>query len=410
MAVGLLTVGLMTACSSSDSDSGGPASADSSSVLGAPKAATGTPVSVGFISEGKGAAIDNTNEIQTAKAAAAYVNEYLGGIGGHPITLEVCETRADTATAISCANQLVEKKVVAVLAGALADDASSHKVVTQAGIPFVIASGGSAEVLDSTDLTYAFMASPVTTLAAPAAYAKANDIKSVGAVIIQVPTVTGQWEDLGKPLYTAAGLDLVTTPIAPGTPDMTPQIQSLIRDDPEMVQVIGNASFCLSAFQGLQTLGYSGKISSIPQCVDETVVDTLGDSLDGQLVTSMTSLDPDEASYQLYKTVADKYQPGTDLGGSASTGFVSVLGFARALESGGLAGDVTTESVNTAMKASKDVDLPLGAGIKFTCSARPIAVLPAVCSPQTLVGTLTAEGVVTDPEIVDSQPLFAAIG
>ena len=52
--------------------------------------AKGTPVKIGVISNGKTPTIDNSHETPVAEATAKWINEYQGGIGGHPIQLVIC--------------------------------------------------------------------------------------------------------------------------------------------------------------------------------------------------------------------------------------------------------------------------------------------------------------------------------
>src|SRR5437868_6067431 len=91
-AVGLLGLAACSSDSKSTTSSGSSGSSSSSYDFGAEKKATGTPVNVGFVSDGKSAAIDNTPELQAAKAAVEYANTYQNGINGHVINLTTCET------------------------------------------------------------------------------------------------------------------------------------------------------------------------------------------------------------------------------------------------------------------------------------------------------------------------------
>jgi len=43
-----------------------------------------------------------------AEATAKYANDYLGGVGGHPIQIVRCADKADGASATACANQFVQ--------------------------------------------------------------------------------------------------------------------------------------------------------------------------------------------------------------------------------------------------------------------------------------------------------------
>ena len=55
---------------------------------------------------------------QGAIAAANYVNNYLGGINGHPIQIDNCVGDGTPATAARCANELVAKHPIAILGAA----------------------------------------------------------------------------------------------------------------------------------------------------------------------------------------------------------------------------------------------------------------------------------------------------
>ena len=76
--VGLL-VGTALVATVTSASAGVPAAA---SPLGTPKKATGAVVTLGFVSDGKSDAIDNTSEIKAAQAAVSYANNYLGGLAG----------------------------------------------------------------------------------------------------------------------------------------------------------------------------------------------------------------------------------------------------------------------------------------------------------------------------------------
>src|SRR6478672_2827645 len=85
-----------------------------SNVLGTKNVAKGSPVKVGVISNGKTPTIDNSQETPVAEATAQWINEYQGGIGGHPIQLEICNDGNEPGKAVDCANQMIRDGVVAV--------------------------------------------------------------------------------------------------------------------------------------------------------------------------------------------------------------------------------------------------------------------------------------------------------
>ena len=91
------------------------ASADS--VLGTKNPAKGTPVKIGLVTDGKGSATDNSIETPVTEAAVKWINQYRGGIGGHPIDLDICVTGGDPSKSVDCANQMIQDDVAAVVLG-----------------------------------------------------------------------------------------------------------------------------------------------------------------------------------------------------------------------------------------------------------------------------------------------------
>ena len=112
-----------------------------SSVFGTPKKATGSPYVFGMINDETGA-VTFPEARQGAIAAVDYVNNYLGGINGHPILIDNCIGDGTPATARACANQLVAKHPLAILGAADVGAPASIPIYAHAnlaylgGIPF----------------------------------------------------------------------------------------------------------------------------------------------------------------------------------------------------------------------------------------------------------------------------------
>ena len=120
--------------------------ASSDSGLGTKTPAKGTPVKIGFITDGKGTATDNSIESDVADASVKWINQYRNGIGGHPITLDTCVTGADPDKSVDCANQMIQDDVAAVLFGSNQFTLNSWKPVHGAGIPTFMASSGNPDI------------------------------------------------------------------------------------------------------------------------------------------------------------------------------------------------------------------------------------------------------------------------
>ncbi|MCW2621388.1 MAG: branched-chain amino acid transporter substrate-binding protein, partial [Frankiales bacterium] len=226
--VGLLAVTALAACGGDDDkDSSGPTSGTSSattSLLGPEKKATGTPVKVGFVYEGTTAAIDTSNQAKAADAVVKYANQYLGGLGGRPVELVKCETKGNPATAADCGNQFVQAGVIAVSAGSLGQTEPVIKAINAAGISLIDNLNASPGVVSST-LNLSIL-NPLNSIGGPAVYAKKNNLKSAAYIVIDVPAAVDPVKSLGTIMFANAGAVANVVPVAPGTADMTPQIQA----------------------------------------------------------------------------------------------------------------------------------------------------------------------------------------
>jgi branched-chain amino acid transport system substrate-binding protein len=123
----LAACGLMAAACSSSGGGGSGASSTPSSAgtqsasttanLGMAHPASGSPVVFGLLNLLSGP-VTFPEVSEAEQAAASYANQYLGGIGGHPIKVVTCATDGQPATSARCANQLLNDHPVAILGGA----------------------------------------------------------------------------------------------------------------------------------------------------------------------------------------------------------------------------------------------------------------------------------------------------
>ena len=88
-----------------------------SNVLGTKNPAKGTPVKIGFVTDDANDKTDNSIETPVANATVKWLNDYLGGAGGHPITLDRCVDLAEPGKGTDCASQMIADKVAAVVIG-----------------------------------------------------------------------------------------------------------------------------------------------------------------------------------------------------------------------------------------------------------------------------------------------------
>ena len=228
-------------------------------------------------------------------------------------------------------------------------------------------------------------------------------------VVIDVPSASQAAEQLGGIVFGNAGVEYQTITAAPGTPDLTPQLQSAVDGGAEAIGVTGDVTFCTSFLQAYQTLGLDLPKYVIGPCVDDTVIKSLGDVLAGSYLA--TNASGQSADADTYAAIVKKYAPDKDIdpdpikSSGIAAGVGAVMNFVRAMD--GLSGEVNKDTVLAQMKAAKDVPLWLTDGQTFTCDGSTISIMPDVCSAEFYIGRLTADGEVEDPVAVDPKALFA---
>jgi branched-chain amino acid transport system substrate-binding protein len=373
-------------------------------VLGATNKATGTSVKVGLISDGKSDTIDNTPEIKAAQAAVQYVNQYKGGVAGHPIDLDVCETHQTPAGATDCATQMVNDKVVAVLYGVTGQGGSIYKGLQGSNIP-LIAQGS----IDQDTLTgqgsFALANLLSSVIAAPAGVAQAKGIKKAAIVVIDVPAASGPVKAIGPAFYKNAGIDADVVAIPPGTADMTPQIQAELAKNPGQFAVIGDSTFCTSALKAIKTVGFKGSIVINPECIGEKTGASIPGGYSGVVVTTWnTSSDHSTKDYKTYSAVLDKYAKGSSKGGTAPGGYMVIRSFADAMSKA--TGDIDAASVMSTFSAmASPVSFAMGGGTTFQCGTKPVVIAPNICATQVLEGKLDKQGSGSNFKVLETANL-----
>ena len=384
----LLTVLGVSACSDgSDSDS--PDSSLPTTSLPA-DAATGAPIKVGFINSEGGSFASFPANRETAQAAAEYINANAGGVDGRPIELVICKQQEEPASATNCANQMVEQGVVAVVVPGGAQGPAMLPILSGAGIPYVGPVGVTPVELTSPD-SFMFTAGLPGVLAGMAQYSAQNGIKKLALMSGDGGGTPAAISAIGNPIFQAAGIELKVVPIPTAVPDPTPQLTAGLSDNPDAVAIVGDANMCISVLKTMQTVAPGKDRLVVPTCVAPDVVKAVGGSvMEG--IKDFTTVDiySDDPDSVLYRSVMAQYAPETDIGGYGYTGYQGVLGLYRVIEN--LTGDISPATVTGALKAAKDIPLPIGAGLKFTCNGTAIPQLPSICSKTLLVGPVDSEG------------------
>jgi branched-chain amino acid transport system substrate-binding protein len=360
------------------------------------KKATGTQVKIGLINNEGSSPAAEPSLGDAAVAAADYANAELGGIGGHQIQVDRCSENEDTASAASCANQMVQDQVAAVVIGSTGFGATMVPIITKAGIPYVAVTGAAAAE-GNTPGTFMWSGGYVATLGGFAKYAAQQGYKKVTAYSVDVPAALAGASAIGNPLFKAAGVGLTISPVPTGVPDATSQVTAGLQSKPDAVAIIADEGTCTSILKALAIVDPSVPRMVITSCLTTAATKALGSTMNGVKVFGASAPQASDPEAQLYRFVMAKYAPKANATGYTVTGYQSMLGLVRA--TAGLKGDPTPQSITAAIKAAKDVPLPAGGGLTFTCDGKAITGQPSDCSSGEVVVTVQ-NGVGVDPQVI----------
>src|SRR6266705_6271703 len=292
---GLVAAGCSSSGSSSSTGSGSPTptsgsstAAASGSVFGTPKKANGTPYVFGMINDETGA-VTFPEARQGAMAAANYVNNYLGGINGHPIQIDSCTGDGTPATAARCANQLVAKHPIAILGAADVGAPASIPIYQHAnlaylgGIPFT-------PVPETAPNSVQFWSVSVGDNAAAAVYAgKTLGVKSVALVYFSNPQGESIIPQI-TPVFKAAGVTTIKyVPLSPTSPDPRPQA-ALVESSGAQLVYVDVPNGCGNVLKALKSVGYSGKVMGIDPCGAPPVIEAAAGGANGMYIASPFTL------------------------------------------------------------------------------------------------------------------------
>jgi branched-chain amino acid transport system substrate-binding protein len=282
-AAGLLAAGCGSSSSSTSSGASSGSSASSTSATSATtsastgsfsfpaaKKATGSPYVFGMINDETGA-VTFPEARQGAIAAMQYVNNYLGGINGHPIVIDSCIGDGTPAGAARCANELVAKHPLAILGAADVGAPASIPIYAHANLAYI---GG----IPFTPVPFVapnsiqFWSVSVGDNAAAAVYAGTQlKVKSVALMYFSNPQGESILPQI-VPVFKAAGVTTVKQiPLSPTSPDPSPQA-ALIESSGAQLAYIDVPNGCGNVLKSLKSVGYSGKLMGIDPCSAPPVI------------------------------------------------------------------------------------------------------------------------------------------
>lgn len=348
-------------------------------------AATGEPITLGMINQ-ENTPLGSYPELSSAaKAAAAFVNEELGGVGGRPVEIEVCNTEFSPEGSTACAQRFVEAGVPAVLGGI---DVFGNGIDTLAenGIPFV---GGIPVSASSSTSETSYQWSGGTTGATVAFADHAANELDATSVAIAYPEFgpISQSAEAGERVLREAGVEeiqMIPYPIT--ATDLTSPLQAAAAVDPDALIMLAADMGCKGAFDGIETVGLDAQVYMVGACAAPKIIEEAGpEKTEGTIFNVEGPIDRSAANvdFSLYAAVAEEYGDGFDPVGAGTVAFRSFMNLWVLLDQ---LDEVTPEAIKEALDAQ--VDAPSFMGHPYTCDRQQLAGQPAMCSPQQILAQI----------------------
>ena len=383
--IAVSALAVATACSSAGGSSSGGNSARSAS--GGSSESTITIGGTGPIAS----SVLSQPERQAAEEAAISTINATGGVNGHLLKLDWCDTQDDANGEFTCMRQLTSDKVAAIIDPGLIVDQSGRgiKYATEAGIP-IVGGQGLEPVEFSTPGSF-----PLASGIPGWAYGQVVSLIKAGATRIALFGTDDSGSDyilsFTQQAMKAAGLTpvryVVTDPNADPTfaqgaaEAMAGNVNGIIFDS--------SPTYGDKAIQALRTAGYTGPIASITGVFTQQMVGALGAQANNLYLTSQVALSTDTANpgVQAFLAAMKRYQPSAVIDETSITAWTAVQLFADTAKT--ISGGVTSASVLAAMNGlSTPIDLQTAGPYKVKAPSSRVADYPRIYNPDVVLGVV----------------------
>jgi branched-chain amino acid transport system substrate-binding protein len=287
-AAALTVAGCAASSSGSKSDGGSGASTGSADSLHAAQqtglAYTGgkagaadsslSRIKIGFINQ-QGATPGFPEATAAAQAAASFVNDYLGGIGGHPIQLVTCFVVSSEEDGQNCAQKMAaDSSIVAVQLGLLTVGQGSVYKILQGRKPII--GGAPTSPVDISQTSVPFYFSGVANWPSIALY-EANTLKAKSVALVYDGKDPGAQvaAQLAGSVLKSHNVAYKSVPSS-GSGDWSSALTSAGARTADAVTFIGSPPTCVPFANAVNQLAIKAKVVTLDFCASGAVKTALG--------------------------------------------------------------------------------------------------------------------------------------
>ena len=367
------------ACSSGKGTPGG---------AGAPgpggKAASGTPVVVGLVNQ-ENAPAGSFPELRLgAQAAVRYVNQELGGAGGHPIQLASCATVGTPESSQACANQVLPRSPVAIVGGIDFGADTSMPIYEKSAVPYVGATPTVDAELSSADAFMLVGGTPAELLGEASYVTDTLHATRISILYVDLPGLLSSAAQLAGQILKKKGVTQTKlVPEKADAPDFTPAVTTANGGNPDVIATVFPGQGCSRVMQAKAALGVKARMLYPGACLERPVLAAGGaGAQEAVFATGLLPYDSADPEVATYRAKMRQYaRSGTDTTSSvlAETGFALVVDLARVLTGAAHGGPLTPATVTAQLKATRDQ--PGFMGHPFTCDGKQVSLVITMCNP-----------------------------
>ncbi len=382
---------LVVACGSSKSSKGPTTTSSGSS------ATSGTPIRVGSLASLSNPAYSTPQNKAGMQAAIDAINA-AGGVNGHALSLDFCDTNYDVNKELSCTRQLLGDHVSAVVNPAiLADQTGREYTLAQAAHTAFIGGEGLTPAALTNPISFPLSGGLAGWFAGAAKVLAENGATKVSIITTSDPTSEAAAQ-LTKAYVAAQGMEFgqIVTANQQADPTLSAAVAKATTDGVNGL-ILTNAPLLIpKLLQAIKSSGYAGKTASITALFAPELIKASGSAANGVLLSSQLAFTTDTSNSGIVSFLADmkKYEPSAVIDESTEFSWAATELFAKVAAT---ASSTDAAGILAAMNAlSTPIDIGVAAPYAVVGKTSPVPGFTRILNPTGQFGAIQNGALVPD--------------
>ncbi|MEU1517526.1 ABC transporter substrate-binding protein [Streptomyces sp. NPDC005811] len=352
-----------------------------------------SPVTIGWVNV-EGTANGAPEATKGAQAAVDYVNKELGGIGGHPLALQVCKIASAEEEGQRCGQEMLNDSAVSAVAfgNVFVGDQSFNSVLKgKKPVLVSVATGPSVPTAKDTSIIFGDLShvwGPWGSYGRDVLHAKTAAILHTNTPPDKIAA------EAARKAMESAGIKVKSVGFDAQATDLLGPVTAAGGQTADMIVPISAGQGCVGIAKALKQLGSTKPVVSTPVCLSPDVAQGLGGDLPAWTYGVAQTLPADSTAPDVQAYVKASSGAGLDKADQtkvwAATSWSTVLAYAKVMNEVGA--DKITPATVSAQLAKFQGPVVMGAP-KVECGKYSDS--PAVCNDQARFYQYKGKGVFT---------------